>query len=69
MTLAVFSNLLGRDGLVILGLILLLSFGARKLPALVRAFRRIPAAFREGLRDGEKASKSNKDDSSNLPRP
>ncbi len=47
------SNLLGRDLLVIVILILLLFVGIRRTPELIRAIRKIPAAFRRGLNEQE----------------
>lgn len=49
---ALLSNLVGRDLIVILAVMLILFFGARRLPDIARAIRKIPAAFRRGLKDG-----------------
>lgn len=39
--------------LIVLALILLLFFGGRMLPAIVRSLRKAPGAFREGLNEGK----------------
>ena len=56
------SNLVGRDLIVILVIGVLIFFGTRNLPGLIRAIRRLPSAFRKGLRDEEESSKVARDD-------
>ena len=46
-------NLIGRDLIVILVVGVLIFFGVRNLPDIMRAIRRMPSAFRKGLHNEE----------------
>jgi Sec-independent protein translocase protein TatA len=54
--LGLLSNLIGRDLIVILIVGILIFFGVRNLPDIMRAIRRLPSAFRKGLHDEENST-------------
>ena len=65
--LGLFSNVIGRDLIVILVIGVLIYFGTRNLPGLMRAIRRLPSAFRKGLHY-EEDSKVPRDEPSEDPK-
>lgn len=52
---------LGTQELIIIGLIILLLFGATRIPALMRSLGRGVKDFKEGMEGKEEKEKENKD--------
>lgn len=53
---------LGAQELILIGLIVLLLFGAKRLPEIGRSFGKAIGEFRKGLKEVEKSTEENKEE-------